>query len=386
MKNFIKLLSELNDQRYSRTINELLEKKVPCGFFCGFDSSQWKIDNAVELKHSGLNLQCICVLDENARSNLRAEDIPVLTFQEFAALQSKPQWMLYIDTIMDVAFCDFFRQFALNTLKLENTSEAESRYDELYQHLAEIVETYQLLDDEESRAVYRACLDVRVSNRAEHYRYAIEPQYFLETFLPTAGDIAIDGGAYDGATSTDFASLGAKVYAFEMDQKNYQRALSRAEKYNVTLENLGLSSEERHASYIPGGAGSRMITSRTDGGEGANARFIDIDTYVRRNDLPRIDYIKLDIEGAELDCLKGAAKSIIRWKPKMAISAYHKPEDIWTLAPYIKSLRSDYEFAFRHYRVDYRDYVLGEAHKEVFRRLDLSLLAAMPYEMVLYCK
>ena len=119
---------------------------------------------------------------------------------------------------------------------------------------------------------------------------------------------------------------------------------------------------------------------------GFEARFIDIDTYVRRNELPHVDYIKLDIEGAELDCLKGAAKSIIRWKPKMAISAYHKPEDIWTLALYVKSLRSDYEFAFRHYRTDYRDYVLGEAQKEEFRRLDLSLIVAMPYELLLYCK
>ena len=259
MKNFIKMLSMMNSQRYSRTINELLSKKIPCGFFCAFDASQGKINNAVALKQSGLNLQCICVLNETARSNLRTEGIPVLTFHEFAALQSKPQWMLYIDTSMDVAFCDFFRRLDLNTLKLDNTSEADRQYDELYQHLDEIAEVYQMLDDEESRTVYRAFIKARISNRSDYYRYASEPQYFLETFLPSAGDIAIDGGAYDDATAIDFASLGATVYAFEMDQRNYQRALPRLEKYNFTLENMGLSSEERTASYIPGGAGSRMI-------------------------------------------------------------------------------------------------------------------------------
>ena len=124
----------------------------------------------------------------------------------------------------------------------------------------------------------------------------------------------------------------------------------------------------------------------TQGGGEKIARFIDIDTYVKRRELPRIDYVKLDIEGAELDCLKGAAKSIIRWKPKMAISAYHREEDMWTLAHYIKSLRPDYEFAFRHYRIDCRDYVLTDEQRNVLKQLGLSFFVANGCEMVLYCK
>lgn len=111
-----------------------------------------------------------------------------------------------------------------------------------------------------------------------------------------------------------------------------------------------------------------------------------MDTYVFKKNLPRVDYIKLDIEGAELDMLHGAAKTITRWKPKMAVSAYHKIEDLWTLAPYIKSLRPDYEFAFRHYRIDCTNYLFNDDERAVFRYFGLSYLCPSGCEMVLYCK
>lgn len=105
-----------------------------------------------------------------------------------------------------------------------------------------------------------------------------------------------------------------------------------------------------------------------------------------RKNLPRVDYIKLDIEGAELDMLHGAAKTITRFKPKMAVSAYHKPEDLWTLATYIKSLRADYEFEFRHYQVDFSDYDMDDNERSVLRYFDLSYLAPNGGEFVLYCR
>ena len=119
------------------------------------------------------------------------------------------------------------------------------------------------------------------------------------------------------------------------------------------------------------------------GGGTAIAHFIDLDTYVVRKEIPRVDYIKLDIEGSELDMLHGAAKTIVRCKPKMAISAYHHPEDLWTLATYVKSLRSDYEFKFRHYRIDAKDYTIGDAEREILRRFGLEYFLLTQDEAVL---
>ena len=116
------------------------------------------------------------------------------------------------------------------------------------------------------------------------------------------------------------------------------------------------------------------------------ARFVDLDSYVAQKNIPRVDYIKLDIEGSELDMLHGAAKTITRCKPKMAISAYHVPDDLWTLAEYIKSLRSDYEFAFRHYKIDATDYLFDDEQRAILKYLGLSWLVPNNGEFVLYCR
>ena len=112
-----------------------------------------------------------------------------------------------------------------------------------------------------------------------------------------------------------------------------------------------------------------------------------MDTYVERKNLPRVDYIKLDVEGAELETLQGAAKTIVRWKPKMAICVYHKPEDLWTLPKYIKSLRADYEFQFRHHTCNRAKEVGDPANPySVLKYFDLSFRTPSEYDMILYCK
>ena len=81
------------------------------------------------------------------------------------------------------------------------------------------------------------------------------------------------------------------------------------------------------------------------------AQIITLDEYVREKNLPRVDFIKLDVEGAELDVLKGAATTIARFKPILALSAYHKWDDFWTLMNFVKSIRPDYEFAMRQFAI-----------------------------------
>ena len=62
----------------------------------------------------------------------------------------------------------------------------------------------------------------------------------------------------------------------------------------------------------------------------------------------RITFIKMDIEGAEKDALYGAKKIIMSDKPTLAISAYHKKEDLYDLVNLIKSLNNDYKIYLRH--------------------------------------
>ena len=70
----------------------------------------------------------------------------------------------------------------------------------------------------------------------------------------------------------------------------------------------------------------------------------------------------------------------------MAVSAYHKLEDLWTLSTYIKSLRPDYELEFRHYRVDFTDYDMNDKERAILKSFGLSYLAPNGGEFAFYCR
>ena len=69
-------------------------------------------------------------------------------------------------------------------------------------------------------------------------------------------------------------------------------------------------------------------------------------------------FIKMDIEGAELKALMGAKETIVKNKPKLAISIYHKPEDIIEIPKYLKTLVPEYKFYLRQYTMSYLECVL----------------------------
>ena len=104
--------------------------------------------------------------------------------------------------------------------------------------------------------------------------------------------------------------------------------------------------------------------------------------------MPSVDFIKLDVEGAELDVLKGAANSIKKFKPILAVSAYHKHEDLWTLMPYIKSLNPNYKFAFRHYPNTHEDvpFLFDEITLKMFDAFGLDGKVPSLVEGVLMCR
>jgi hypothetical protein len=72
----------------------------------------------------------------------------------------------------------------------------------------------------------------------------------------------------------------------------------------------------------------------------------------------------MDIEGAELNALKGAEQIIKRYKPKLAICIYHKPEDIWTIPNLLLEFVPDYQFYIRHYSLTCFETVLYALHNQ----------------------
>jgi hypothetical protein len=85
---------------------------------------------------------------------------------------------------------------------------------------------------------------------------------------------------------------------------------------------------------------------------------ISIDEFVLENNIERVNLIKLDIEGAELETLKGAVETIRRYKPQLAVCLYHKHSDFWEIPRFLKELVPDYEFYFDHFALNLFESVL----------------------------
>lgn len=83
-----------------------------------------------------------------------------------------------------------------------------------------------------------------------------------------------------------------------------------------------------------------------------------IDGLVEQENLDRLSFIKMDIEGAELDALKGAEASIRRFRPKLAISLYHSLSDFHTIPAWIESLDLGYRFHLKHATIHAEETVL----------------------------
>lgn len=228
---------------------------------------------------------------------------------------------------------------------------SDNDYEYFMEHLQEFYEVYESLIDEESKKTFCGYWLGRVTNQFECYHFTNGTHYLTAGFIPKQGAVAIDGGVCDGATAKMFTELGWEVHGFELDKPNYDRTKSLAAEKGFTLVNAGLGSYKHETKYVSV-AGGNGGANRVDPNGSETARIITLDSYVREKNISSVDFIKLDVEGAELDVIIGARTTIARFKPILAISAYHKLEDFHVLMKCIKSIRPDYEFALRHFATD----------------------------------
>ena len=226
-------------------------------------------------------------------------------------------------------------------------------------HKKEFDEAQKLLCDEYSKQVYKAYIEAQEGHIDNDIQYCTSGTYFNElTKKKIRGGAFVDCGSYDGESAINyikFAGEECRVYAFEPDRDNFEKLVERVRNNpEFICLNKGCYSSEKKLSFNSNGDMSSSLA--VDGDETVEVTTID---KVVGNE--KVAFIKMDVEGAELEALKGARQTIERDMPVLAISVYHKQEDLITILPYISKLHNGnitYNLYLRHHGVVATELVL----------------------------
>ena len=226
----------------------------------------------------------------------------------------------------------------------------EGLLDDLVMHRAEIQALHDRLADDRSRQVLEAVIGFRRTLDAallqpvltDHDLYAPEGLFEFSD-----DEVYVDGGSFDGDTIRTFidrvCGKFSDVYAFEPDPVTFAKLKAN------------FSGEPRvhpiHAGiYSRGGSlkfrddASRGAIFATDGEIEMPVTTIDEVLGERR-----LTYVKMNIEGAEIDALQGGRNTIRKWQPRLALSIYHRASDLWRIPQLVLELDPGYRLYLRQH-------------------------------------
>lgn len=191
----------------------------------------------------------------------------------------------------------------------------------------------------------------------EQYAYKLRTKTIVGA---EEGDVVLDLGACWGDTALYFADKvgsGGKVYSFEFIPGNIEifnknvllnpRLMKRIELIpNPVTDRAGDS-----IFFFDNGPGSK-VSGESFPEQTGISKTETIDNFVEKNGISKIDYIKMDIEGAEKLALKGAINTIKTFRPKLAIAIYHSLEDFATIPNWILDLNLNYKIFIDHFSIN----------------------------------
>ena len=226
----------------------------------------------------------------------------------------------------------------------------------LYEQEAEVRRAASIWADQSSLREYMNHLRWRALGDQDALEPPVsEESYFLDSlYRLNDREVFLDCGAYIGDTAEQVIRRDpnfAKIVAVEADPANFERLT----RWVGTLEAQIASRIE--ALNIAVGARRCKLHFQASGDEGARlatngnvvVECVPIDDLTRED---KPTFIKMDIEGAELDALEGASRSIQAYRPILSICVYHKQNDLWRIPLFIRSLVDDYSLFLRAHDVD----------------------------------
>ena len=217
----------------------------------------------------------------------------------------------------------------------------------------DIVRAYECFADEESRSAYANIISYKLFGKMSYLMNAYSSKDELYAELASA-DIRtfVDAGAYNGDTAKEaieyFKGLD-RIIALEPDPKNFKKLLKFSESIDHP-EILAINS----AVWSDSGAGEFSASGNRNSSISSTTSYQHKDTDVSLVSIDSLalspDYIKYDVEGAELEALIGSDETIERARPVLLVSLYHRSRDIFEIPNYLADKYPFYKMCLRRLR------------------------------------
>ncbi len=195
-------------------------------------------------------------------------------------------------------------------------------------------ETREIFADQMSRDIFDDAINFRLTGKLTYLsRVSTHTNTLRELFGEKKFGLLVDAGAFKGDSTRDFAEALSvkKIIAVEADPKTYIKLKNYAEeetRTEVIAINAAVWNEDCTIDYV-------SSASRGSGEAGRNRRAKETVVNARTLDSiiddESVDFIKLDIEGAESAALDGAEKALRKHEPCFEVSLYHKTDDLFEI-------------------------------------------------------
>ena len=341
MKNIISLNYENTDEK--NLVELFINSKNVKKYILGIN----KLGKSV-LKHisvDGIIDDFTRVQSSRKKDILKIEDVPKDAIILWAATGSPLEVKTKLDSMGYKNF-SYLAFYKYSKLQLASPPFILDFKDDFKNNTKEYQKTFDLLADEKSREIFEKVINFKISfdyNFMEGFTNNFDEQYFDKDLISNISDISfVDGGGYVGDTLPNIIKNFhdfKKIYCIEPNTLHINIAKRNFEKYEkIEFINCGLGNKKEY--------NEEDNSTQNNCTHDYQALKIDtIDNLISE----KVDFIKMDIEGAEQDAIEGSSETIKKYTPILAICVYHKAEDWYKIPQKVLDINPDYKIYLRHY-------------------------------------
>ena len=241
-----------------------------------------------------------------------------------------------------------------------------------------------ILHHKRDRELFDLIIDqrsIKSRRRTDFLRHVmpVEKQY-LDFINTNCIKTIIEGGVSNGQNTYDFSKFPGKdlhIYGFEpsLDAlKNGRYYPLLKNNRNIQMFPLALWKYKTTLRLFDDGTRSKIIETMQEekAGNIQNVDAVSIDEFVDEKKIQKVDFIKMDIEGSEMEALNGAIKTLSAHRPQLAISIYHGKKHLYEIPLFLDSVLENYIYKLGHYHPHYVETILYAIPEEIYEESDIN--------------